>query len=154
LTTGRYVSALYPYRQRFGFHGLASGGIGYSIPAAVGVSLANPGRRVVCTVGDGSAMYSIQALWTAANHKLPITYVIMNNGGYRIIKQRLKAFHQNEHYIGMDFKEPRVDYAGLAAAMGMKATRVTDPKAIKAALAAAHATEGPHLIEMFVDGTV
>ncbi len=120
----------------------------------MGVSLANPGKRVVCTCGDGSAMYSIQALWTAAHQKLPITYVIMNNGGYRIIKQRLKAFHQNEHFIGMDFKDPRVDYAGLAASMGMKATRVTDPKAIKAALADAHATDGPHLIEMFVDGTV
>ena len=77
-----------------GYHALASGGIGWGLPASVGVSLANPDRPVVCYSGDGSAMYSIQALWTAAHHKLPLTVVIVNNGGYRIIKQRLLAFHQ------------------------------------------------------------
>ena len=59
-------------------------------------ALANPPRPVCCFSGDGSAMYSIQSLWTAAHHKLPITYVIANNGGYRIIKQRLLAFHGND----------------------------------------------------------
>src|SRR5207248_2690682 len=82
-----------PHRDRYGYHALASGGIGWGLPASVGVSLANPERPVVCYSGDGSSMYSIQSLWTAANHKLPLTFVIVNNGGYRIIKQRLLAFH-------------------------------------------------------------
>src|SRR5476651_331229 len=92
LTASRYMPALRPNRDRFGYHALASGGIGWGLPASVGVSLANPDRSVVCYSGDGSAMYSIQALWTAAHHKLPLTVVIANNGGYRIIKQRLLAF--------------------------------------------------------------
>ena len=107
LTSARHLTDLVPYRDRYGFHALASGGIGWGLPAAVGVALAQAPRPVCCFSGDGSAMYSIQALWTAAHHKLPITYVIANNGGYRIIKQRLKSFHGNDHYIGMDFVDPR-----------------------------------------------
>ena len=67
-------------------------------------------RPVVCFSGDGSAMYSIQSLWTAAHHKLPLNVVICNNGGYRIIKQRLLAFHGDDHYVGMDFVDPPVDF--------------------------------------------
>ena len=73
LTSSRQMTALRPHRDRYGYHALASGGIGWGLPASVGVSLANPDRPVVCYSGDGSAMYSIQALWTAAHHKLPLT---------------------------------------------------------------------------------
>src|SRR6202035_5970587 len=86
LTSGRQLLALRPHRDRYGYHALASGGIGWGLPASVGVSMANPDRPVVCFFGDGSAVYLIQALWTAAHHKLPLTVVISNNGGYRIIK--------------------------------------------------------------------
>ena len=125
LTSSRYISALRPHRDRYGYHGLASGGIGWGLPASVGVSLANPDRPVVCFSGDGSAMYSIQALWTAAHHKLPLTVVIVNNGGYRIIKQRLLAFHKDDHFVGMDFVDPPVDFCGLAKALGLEAIRIT-----------------------------
>ncbi len=94
---------------------LASGGIGWGLPASVGVSLANPQRPVVCYSGDSSSMYSIQSLWTAANHKLPLNFVIVNNGGYRIIKQRLLAFHGDDNYVGMDFIDPPVDFTGARA---------------------------------------
>ena len=107
LTSSRQMLALRPHRDRYGYHALASGGIGWGLPASVGVSIANPDRPVVCFSGDGSAMYSIQALWTAAHHKLPLTVVIVNNGGYRIIKQRLLAFHGDDHYVGMDFADPQ-----------------------------------------------
>ncbi len=86
--------------------------------------------RSCCFSGDGSAMYSIQALWTAANAKLPITYVIANNGGYRIIKQRLKAFHGSERYVGMDFDDPKIDFAALARSLGMPAERISEPDAL------------------------
>lgn len=154
LTSGRYVGALYPYRDRFGFHGLASGGIGWGLPAAVGASLGDPKRRVVAYVGDGSAMYSIQSLWTAAHHKLPITFVIPNNGGYRIIKQRLTAFHGSRRYVGMDFADPPVDYVGLATSMGVAAERIDDPAKVRAALDTALKTPGPRLLEVMVDGKV
>jgi benzoylformate decarboxylase len=71
-----------PMRDWGSFFTMASGGLGYSLPAAVGVSLAKPGRRVVCLIGDGSMMYSPQALWTAVQHRLPLTIVVINNGGY------------------------------------------------------------------------
>jgi benzoylformate decarboxylase len=154
LTSSRQVLALRPYRDRYDFHALASGGIGWGLPASVGVSLANPDRPVVCFSGDGSAMYSIQALWTAAHHKLPLNVVIANNGGYRIIKQRLLAFHGDDHYVGMDFVDPPVDFVGMAKSLGLEATRITDPGDVGPMLKSAFSRPGAKLIEVVVDGTV
>ena len=154
LTSSRQTLALRPHRDRFGYHALASGGIGWGLPASVGVSLANPDRPVVCFSGDGSAMYSIQALWTAAHHKLPLTVVIANNGGYRIIKQRLLAFHGDDHYVGMDFADPPVDFAGMAKSLGLGAMRITDPAELQPKLSSAFRRPGAKLIEVVVDGTV
>jgi benzoylformate decarboxylase len=154
LTSGRQLLALRPHRDRYGYHALASGGIGWGLPASVGVSLANPQRPVVCFSGDGSAMYSIQALWTAAHHKLPLNIVIANNGGYRIIKQRLLAFHGDDHYVGMDFVDPKVDFAGLAASLGLEAIRIGDAGELRPKLSQAFGRPGPKLIEVMVDGSV
>ena len=154
LTSSRHLTDLVPYRDRYGFHALASGGIGWGLPAAVGIALAQAPRQVCCFSGDGSAMYSIQSLWTAAHHKLPITYVIANNGGYRIIKQRLLSFHGNDHYIGMDFADPAVDFTGLAKSLGMPAEHITEPDAIAPALKRAFSTPGPKLLDVVVDGKV
>jgi benzoylformate decarboxylase len=154
LTSARYLTDLVPYRDRYSYHGLASGGIGWAMAGAVGVAFAQAPRPVCCFSGDGSAMYSIQALWTAANAKLPITYVIANNGGYRIIKQRLKAFHGSEHYVGMDFEDPKIDFTGLAKSMGVAAERVSEPDALAPALRRAFSSPGPKLLEVVVDGRV
>ena len=154
LTSSRYMQALHPYRDRYGYHALASGGIGWGLPASVGAALANPDRPVVCYSGDGSAMYSIQALWTAVHHNLPLTVVIVNNGGYRIIKQRLLGFHQSRHFIGMDFADPPVDFVGLAKALGLEATRITQPKELRPALSSAFGRPGTKLIEVVADGSV
>ena len=147
LTAARHMSALRPNRDRYGYHALASGGIGWGLPASVGVSLANPDRPVVCYSGDGSAMYSIQALWTAAHHKLSLTVVIVNNGGYRIIKQRLLAFHHDDHFVGMDFVDPPVDFTGIAKALGLEAIRITKAKDVTPALVSAFGRPGAKLID-------
>ncbi|MGB3445489.1 MAG: thiamine pyrophosphate-dependent enzyme [Xanthobacteraceae bacterium] len=154
LTSSRYMPALRAHRDRYGYHALASGGIGWGVPASVGVSLAQPGRPVVCFSGDGSAMYSIQALWTAARNKLPLNVVIVNNGGYRIIKQRLLAFHKDDNYVGMDFVDPPVDFAGLARSLGAEALRIDDPRQLKPKLTDAFARPGTKLIEVMVDRAV
>jgi benzoylformate decarboxylase len=154
LTSSRHLTDLIPYRDRYGYHALASGGIGWAVPAAVGIALAQAPRQVLCYSGDGSAMYTIQALWTATHLKLPITYVIANNGGYRIIKQRLKSFHGNDHFIGMDFADPKIDFAALARSMGMPAEHVTEPDAVGPALRRAFSTPGPKLLDVVVDGKV
>jgi benzoylformate decarboxylase len=154
LTSSRQMLSLRPHRDRYAYHALASGGIGWGLPASVGVSIANPDRPVVCFSGDGSAMYSIQSLWTAAHHKLPLNVVIANNGGYRIIKQRLLAFHGDDNYIGMDFADPPVDFSGLARSLGLEAIRITNPADLKSTLASAFKRPGAKLIEVMVDGTV
>jgi benzoylformate decarboxylase len=154
LTTARSLNALFPFRDRYSYFGNISGGIGWGIAAAVGVQLAQPGRPVVAIVGDGSAMYSIQALWSAANQKLPVIFVLCDNGGYRIIKQRLKAFHGNDTFIGMDFKDPAIDLAGLARALGVRAQRIETGAAFETALEEALAGAEPVLLNVVVDGTV
>ncbi len=151
ILSARALPALYPFRDAKAFFGLGSGGIGFAMAGAVGVQLALPDRPVVAIVGDGSAMYSIQALWTAANAKLPITYVIANNGGYRIIKERLKSFHAVERYTGMEFKDPAIDFTGLARAMGVTAMRITDPGDIGPAIAESTGRNGPTLLDVVVD---
>ncbi|MDH4248512.1 MAG: thiamine pyrophosphate-binding protein, partial [Deltaproteobacteria bacterium] len=85
LTAARSLLGFLDVTHRHRFYGLASGGIGFAIAGAVGIKLALPERPLMAVIGDGSAMYSIQALWTAAHLKLPIAYVILNNGGYGIL---------------------------------------------------------------------
>jgi benzoylformate decarboxylase len=105
---------------------------------------------VAVIVGDGSAMYGIQALWTAAREKLPITYVIANNRGYRIIKERLVAMRKTDRFTGMDIREPDIDFVALGMSLGLNATRITDPRDIAPALRTALASAGPNLIDVRV----
>jgi benzoylformate decarboxylase len=137
-------------RDRHCYYGLASGGIGFAMAGAVGVSLALPDRPVVALVGDGSAMYSIQALWTAAHLKLPISYVILNNRGYRILKERLVSFRKTDKFIGMDIRQPEIDFVALAQSMGMPARRINRPEEVAPALAQAIAAGAPSLIDIAV----
>ena len=117
---------------------------------AIGISLALPDRPIVAVIGDGSALYTIQALWTAAHLRLPITYVIANNRGYRILKDRMKALRGAEFYQGMDFLEPPFDFVGLAQSMGVKAVRVEGPVALAEALREAQAAGEPRLLDVAV----
>jgi benzoylformate decarboxylase len=152
IVSTKALSALLPYKDPASLFGMASGGIGWGIPAACGVQAAHPDRPVVAIIGDGSSMYSIQALWTAANQKLPLTYIICDNGGYRIIKERLYAFHGNDNFIGMDFKEPAVDFVGLGQSMGVPSVRINKHEELAPALdAAIKNTDGPNLLSVTVD---
>jgi len=132
------------------YYGLASGGIGFAMAGAVGISLALPDRPVVALVGDGSAMYSIQALWTAAQLKRPITYVILNNRGYRILKERLVSFRKTDKFIGMDIRDPQIDYVSLSQSMGVPARRISRPDEVVPALRQALAAGGTSLIDIAV----
>lgn len=154
LTSAASLLEMLPYRDRNSYHAFASGGIGWALPAAVGIQLAHPERPVVAVVGDGSSMYSIQALWTAAHLNLPITYVIPNNRGYHILKQRLLAFHDNDHYVGMDLEDPPIDFSGLARSLGMTAHRIEAPDEIRDALTTSVESRRPTLLEVMVERQV
>ena len=152
LTSSLALPRLWPYRDEHSYYGLASGGIGFAVAGAVGIRLAVPDRPVVAVIGDGSALYNIQALWTAAHLRLPMVYVIANNRGYRILKQRVRAGHGVERFVGMDFDDPPIDFAALASAMGLRSRRVAEPEGIGPALEEALAHAGPTLLDVVVDG--
>ncbi|HSE95651.1 MAG TPA: thiamine pyrophosphate-binding protein [Methylomirabilota bacterium] len=139
-------------RSLFGFRG---GGIGWGIPAAIGIKLALPDRPVVALVGDGSAMYTCQALWTAARYRVGVTFVILNNASYRILKQRLHAMKghaaQADQYVAMDIDDPRVDYVGLARSLGVPAERVAQTAHVGPALTKAIAAGEPVLLDVPLD---
>jgi benzoylformate decarboxylase len=109
------------------YFGLRGGGIGWGLPAAIGIKLAIPDRPVVGLIGDGSAMYTCQALWTAARYRLGVVFVILNNKSYRILKQRVQALRghaaQVATYVGMELLDPAIDFVGLARSLGIAAER-------------------------------
>lgn len=150
LTSSQTLPGLWRQTHPHALLGLASGGLGFAIPGAVGVSLAQPGRPVVALVGDGSAMYGIQGLWTAAHLRLPITYVIAQNRGYRIIKERLVSMQGCDQFIGMDMNDPVIDFVQMAQSMGLSAIRVEDPADLPQALKQAIQSGMPQLIEVRV----
>jgi len=137
------------------FFGLRGGGIGWGLPAALGVKLALPNRPVVALVGDGSTMYTNQALWTAARESLAVVYVIFNNTSYRILKQRTKALKgfsaEDDRYVAMDLDRPLIDFVGLARSLGVSGTRVEKSSDIGPAVEKALASGGPHLVDVRID---
>ena len=146
------------FRRPGDWFGGRGGGIGQGLAGALGVSIAMPERPVVCISGDGSAMYSIQALWTAAHLGLPVTFVILANGEYRILKHNLDIYRQRfgiasqAPYAHMDLGLPRLGFVEMAAGMGVAGTRITEAEAVRPAVAAAIATGRPHLVEIAIEG--
>jgi benzoylformate decarboxylase len=139
------------------FYGLRGGGIGWGLPAAIGVKLALPARPVVGLIGDGSAMYTCQALWTAARYRVGVTFVILNNSSYRILKQRIHAMKglaaQSDTYVAMDLEDPRVDFVRLAESLGVRAERIEKATEVGPAVSRALATPGPTLLDVELDRT-
>lgn len=140
------------------FFGLRGGGIGVALPQAVGIKLAHPGRPVVALVGDGSSMFSFQALWTAAHERLPVTFIIFNNASYRILKQRTLALGghaaRTGRLVAMDIDDPPIDFVALSGALGVEATRVSSIAAFRTAFTNALSAGAPRLIDVIIDGAV
>jgi benzoylformate decarboxylase len=134
------------------------GGIGQGVAGAIGVAVAEPKRPILCLSGDGSSMYSIQALWTAAHHDLPIVFVILANREYRVLKHNIDAYRQrfevksNKPYMHMDLTGPVLGFVDLAKGMGVAGTRVAKAEDIQGAVAAAFKSGKPHLIEIEIEG--
>ena len=140
-----------PMRGQDSFCTMASGGLGFGLPAAVGTALGRPNIRTVCLIGDGSAMYSIQALWTAAQRKLPLTVVVVNNSGYGAMRSFSQVM-QVRNVPGLDL--PGIDFVSIAQGMGCDAVRVSRSSELVPALKRGLAYEGTSLIEVMVDSAV
>jgi benzoylformate decarboxylase len=134
------------------------GGIGQGIAGALGVKVAHPDRPVVALSGDGSAMYSIQALWTAAHHDLDILFVVLSNREYRVLKHNLDNYRQrfevrsDRPYPHMDLDEPVLEFAEMARGMGVQARRVSKPEELRPVVREALAARGPYLLDVVVSG--
>jgi benzoylformate decarboxylase len=140
-----------PMRGQDSFYTMASGGLGYGLPAAVGMALGQTKRRTVCLIGDGSAMYSIQALWTAAQRKLPLTVVVINNAGYGAMRSFSQVM-QVRNVPGLDF--PGIDFVKIAEGHGCEAVRVARSSELAPAFTRALAHKGTSLVEVMVDSAV
>lgn len=149
-TTGAFVRAFHDAVSPGTFWFGRGGGLGWAMPAACGIALARPGKRVVCVVGDGATMYSPQALWTAASRRLPILFVVMDNRGYAILRATLDELRarssQTGDYAAFELERPRLDFTALAASMGVPATVAGTVADIRAAIRGAPA--GPYLLHV------
>lgn len=161
--TGRFALHQATYFTRPGsvFAERAGGAIGWGMGATLGAKLASPDRPVVGLIGDGSAMMTVQALWTAAAYQIPAVYVICNNQTYRVLKVNMRQYFADvlgqpdlpTKYIGMDFPRP-FDLAAIAEAMGMSGQRIEDPTAVGPALQRALESGRPALLDVIIDGSL
>ena len=131
------------------------GALGWGMPAAVGASLGLDRAPVVSLAGDGAALYSPQALWTAAHERLPVTFVVMNNREYNILKNFMRsrtdyAAARTNRFIAMDLADPAIDFLSLARSMGVPARRIEKAGDIAGAIEAGIATGKPNLIEIII----
>lgn len=158
VTTGRHVHTQLRTLRADSVIALKGGGLGYGMPAALGAQLARPGERVVAVIGDGSALYVIQALWNAAKYQLPVVYLIVNNTSYMILKGGLRRLNgpaaAARVYPGMDLVGPEVDFVSCANSFGVRGVRVTAPEEVRPALEAALKERRPYLIDFVIDREV
>lgn len=152
VTTGIYIRGFQRTAEPRSYFFCRGGGLGWGMPAAVGAQLGRPDRPVLCVVGDGSAMYAVQSLWSAAHHDLPVVFAVVNNRQYKILKDNLTAqmgkSAETGNYVGMDLDDPAIDYVSLAQGMGVEATLVEKAADVTDAVRTAFDSGKPWLIEL------
>jgi benzoylformate decarboxylase len=158
ITAGPDLARTVQFERAGDYVGARGGGIGQALPGALGVKLAHPDRPVVALSGDGSAMYSIQALWTAAHHGLAVAFVILNNREYRILKHNMDTYRQrfgakpDRGYPNMDLVSPDLGFVDLARGLGVDAARVATPGELRPALDRALGAGRPFLVDVAIEG--
>jgi benzoylformate decarboxylase len=130
------------------FYSVRTGILGFGLPAAVGLQLAHPDRRVVCPVGDGSIQYSIQALWSAVQYNAAVIFIVLRNGDYSALKSFCDFTQVGRNVPGMDV--PGIDMVKIAQGYGMTAQEVDRPEDLESVLQEAFASPGPRLISVNV----
>src|SRR5262249_3826979 len=136
----RAMQTYLPIDRSDGFFTCSSGGLGYGLPAAVGMALGRPKQKVIALIGDGSSMYAIQALWSARQLQVPVTFIIIKNGGYQALEEFGAQFGLSRT---LGTKLPDLDFVALAAGQGIEGCRVDRAAALKGVLGSALASEKP-----------
>lgn len=158
VTAGGYLMRYLRFPEAGRHFRAAGGGLGPGMPNPIGIKLARPDRPVLSVSGDGAAMYTIQALWTAAHHKVPVTWVIANNASYRILKLNMLDYlgegAAGRKFVAMDITDPPLDFASLAAAFGVKGVRIEHPDEIGDAVREAQQAGEPRLVDVAIEGDV
>ena len=158
-TTGTIFERLGALRNTSGYFGHRGWALGWGLGCSLGVKLAWPDRPVLAMLGEGAAMYGIQGLWSAAHHKLNVTFVICNNAQYQILKAGAAGFGlpaaRAGQFVGMDLAGPEVDMVSLARSLGVQAERVSEPDELAAKVQASlHSSDGPRLFDVPIQRTV
>jgi len=152
ITATRIIDRYVPFRTERAYFGVAAGSLGLGLPASLGVQMAWPDRRVICTIGDGSLMYTIQALWTAARYHIPVTILVLDNRAYQILKNEMETYKSGpvppERLIGMDLDAPPIDIPSIARGFGVAGRLIAEPKELREALA--ERTAEPRALDVLV----
>jgi benzoylformate decarboxylase len=153
ITSGVYARGFHHWTEPGRYFFCKGGGLGWGMPAAAGVALAYDREvPVLCVVGDGSACYSPQALWSAAHERLPVVFAVVNNRQYRILKDNLRlgggAAAREGRFVGLDLVDPDVDFIALASSFGVPSQRIDSASDIGDAVCSAVAAGGPHVVEI------
>ena len=161
VTSGAALLNSFDFDEPGDVYGGRGGALGWGMGGALGVKLANPDRPVIAVDGDGSAMMTVQGLWTAANENLPVVYVVCNNSTYRVLKLNMNLYKTHimkeetpvSRYMGMDFPL-RPDFSVIAHGMGVHARRIEDPAEVGPAVKEALDLGKPALLDVVIDGSV
>ena len=161
VTSGAALLDSFDFDEPGTVYGGRGGALGWGMGGALGVKLANPDRPVIAVDGDGSAMMTVQGLWTAANENLPVVYIVCNNSTYRVLKLNMNLYKTHimkeetpvSRYMGMDFPL-RPDFSEIAAGMGVHARRIEDPVEVGSAVKEALDLGKPALLDVVIDGSV
>ncbi|NEQ43021.1 MAG: thiamine pyrophosphate-binding protein [Leptolyngbya sp. SIOISBB] len=160
LTNSPPISRYFPITEPGSYFQTRGGSLGVGIPGAIGVKLAHPDRPVWGFTGDGGAMYTIQALWTAARHNVDAKFVICNNRSYRLLQLNIQQYWQEREIpkhkfpLSFDLSQPVIHFAQLAQSMGVEGVRVEKTSEIIPAIEQALAYAGPFLIDLVLEGDV
>jgi benzoylformate decarboxylase len=152
ITTGVLLRRVLRQDRPDSYMHAVGGGLGWGIGAAIGTKLGVPDRPVVAVLGDGCAMFGLQGLWTAANRRLPVVFVVMNNGEYRTLKDTLDEgkSRSTEYgtYVGLDLRPPELDWRKAADFFGINAVRAESTEALRDLVGRAADLVGPLVIEV------
>jgi benzoylformate decarboxylase len=155
ITAGLEVRRLFAASRPGSYHHSVGGALGWALGAGIGVKLARPDDPVVSVVGDGTAMYTIQGLWSAAHYEVPLVLVVMNNREYAACKRGIDRVVAGggDSYVGMDLTDPEIDFTGLSRSLGVEARSAESPDELTAAVSESLASGAPALIDAAIAGT-